>query len=331
MEDSNIILERISKAKPFLGGLFAVGILASLLILGSSSFQSAKKLKTEVTEATKIDTPTITSLTPISGKIDDLIYLTVDNLENFSKNESGVFFGEMLAEISMVETNNENEITIAVIVPQLINPGEYSVRAVTSSEIIESTNQFKFITSETEYLPLEDLETETSEDSTETLEDFENFSDTLNEEHSITPVITIVSPPQNLQAISTINGINLLWEGEAKNYQIYYGNESGMYLHRVTSKNSTKTLTKNLENGKLYFFVVSATDNFGNESVGSNEASAIFSAQLTNQPDPQIFHASSPKPPQLSEEGPAETLIISLLTAFGISFFIFRKKIFFCR
>ncbi|MFO1487335.1 MAG: fibronectin type III domain-containing protein [Verrucomicrobiota bacterium] len=56
-------------------------------------------------------------------------------------------------------------------------------------------------------------------------------------------------------------------------YRIYYGGGSGLYTNTVTAGNVTVLKLNGLEEGRTYFFVVSAYDATGYESDFSNEAS----------------------------------------------------------
>ncbi|MFH1546258.1 MAG: fibronectin type III domain-containing protein [Patescibacteria group bacterium] len=350
MKDSNPISgKKTSKLKPLLGGLFAIGIFAGLLMLGSGGFQTAEKLKAEVAAA-ETDNAATASFTPASGKAGDLIYLVVENLENFSEEESGVFFGEEEAVVNTFGENEDGGITIVVEVPQLAEIGNYIIRIVTPTGMIESAEQFE-LTEVSATSALEDTEAEIkmqiveAEDSlllleTSEIEAAENTGECKNcaesaqpEEGFYTPTETeiLISPPQNLQAVSTAAGIELSWEEpadeEAALYNIYYGTKGGSYIHRVASGDMWEIFSKNLASGQRYFFMVSAADASGNESNGSNEVSAIYSPSASAQTAVPTFHASSPKPAQLSEEGPAAAILISLLATLALLTMIFRKKI----
>jgi hypothetical protein len=328
--------KKASGLKAFFGAVSALGIFASLIMLGNSDFQAIDKLKAELVssdqttdlvlteggvpsdisdQVAEIDaiegvapnlplvpnstaTPAITSFDPTSGEEGDLIYITVENLTGFSEETSGVFFGTTPATIdAMTET------TIVVAVPQISEVGSYPLRVVTTTGAIESAEQFEFVVRDNAITP------------------------DLNTENIGTPVEISVNPPSGLKAVSTPKGISLTWEGDAQSYNIYYGSQSGSYIHRVSSENLDEVIAENLQSGEVYFFVVSAVDATGNQSTSSNEVSAIFTLSQESDSFPS-FHTSSPKPPKLSEEGPAETLLVSFLLTTGISIFIFRKKIF---
>ncbi len=337
-EQNQISDKKSSTLKALLGGISAIGILVGLVMLGGNDFQAAEKLKAEVIESIS---PTITSLTPASGRAGDSIYITVENMESFSAEEGGVFFGEEVAKISTVGHSESGEATIVTTVPQLTKIGTYPISIVTPIGLIDSPTSFELtgapvVEAKTvvESFP-ESEDFVLKEDFTEVgnnLTQFEEFAE-IPEDNFYYPAETSaaaipLTPPSNLQVSSSTNGIELQWEGEANNYNVYYGSRSGSYIHRVASENKSEILLDNLNTGQHYFFMVSAVDTIGNESTGSNEVSAIYSPHLA-QPEPanQIFHATSQKPPQLSEEGPAETLLISIIAAFGVSLF-FRRKIF---
>ncbi|MBU1089626.1 fibronectin type III domain-containing protein, partial [Patescibacteria group bacterium] len=178
---------------------------------------------------------------------------------------------------------------------------------------------------------LETSETETAENTGECKNCAANSQP---EEDFYTPAETeiLINPPQNLQAVSTAAGIELSWEESADEavalYNIYYGTKGGGYIHRVTSGDMWEIFSKNLSNGQRYFFMVSAVDASGNESNGSNEVSAIYSPSADVKAAVPTLHASSPKPAQLSEEGPAAAILISLLATLALLAVIFRKEIF---
>ncbi len=341
MKNPNLILEKIG---PLLGGLFAFGILAGLLMLGNNDSKIAENMKAELPGTS---TSAITSFTPTSGKAGDLVYFTV---ENFSDENSEVFFGEQFAEINAFGKNEDGGSTIVVEVPQLAEIGNYAIRIVTTDGMIESSEDFEIteVTTKTEvelsFLSAAlEIEAENPIDKNSSPDDFEkeDFREIENlAENFYAPVIAeiMINPPQNLQAVSTANGVELSWDeltnGEVSFYNIYYGTKSGGYIHRVISENIYEIFSKNLANGQYYFFVVSAVDANGNESRKSNEASAIYSPSASAKlvltkvgAATSIFHATSSKPSQLSEEGPAATLLISIFVTLALLTTTFRRKI----
>ncbi|MCK5471912.1 fibronectin type III domain-containing protein, partial [Candidatus Gracilibacteria bacterium] len=275
----------------------------------------------------------------------DFIYLMV---ENFSDENSEVFFGEQSAEINAFVKNNEGGGAIVVEVPQLTEIGNYLIRIMTTDGMIESPDNFEITEIKIEAESKSEHSTATPEiEVTIPIEEnlyfegfeeenfgkLENLADSVPAENFYTPATAeiVIGSPQNLQATSTANGIELSWEkptnGEIAFYNIYYGTKSGSYIHRVTSEDIYEIFSKNLTNGQYYFFVASAIDTNGNESGSSNETSAIYSPSLSMKTATSIFHAASPKPAQLSEEGPAATLLISVFITLALLATTFRRKI----
>jgi hypothetical protein len=331
MQNTNTTFEKKpSGLKAFLGAIAALGIFASLMLLSNPDLYSqiTKYLKADVISndiAAPKPTPTIISFTPTIGKTGDQLYIAVQDWEGFTENETAVFFGETPSTVSAFGESGENQTMIIVEVPTLSELGEYSLKITTPNGMLESDTKFTLTELEpTELNDFIDFSETPAQIDTPAIISTENYLDseprTKNQE-----------PIANFSVKSEPNGIQLSWdkpEDQAiANYNIYYGSQSGNYIHSITSQN-TATFIDNLENNKMYFFQVSAVDASGNESTTSNEVSTIFSQIQTPTITEPVFHASSPKPPSLSEEGPAETLLIS----FGITFFIVsliaRKKFF---
>lgn len=121
--------------------------------------------------------------------------------------------------------------------------------------------------------------------------------------------------------------VTLVWEaanddGIIKNYRVYYGLDPAMLINAVDTKNAATTwYVPNLENGKEYFFAVTALDDFALESVNKSElTSAIpFALEVTALPAAPTFPLAVAQqeillrgatiegrvPPELSQEGPA--------------------------
>ena len=165
---------------------------------------------------------------------------------------------------------------------------------------------------------------------------------------------TGIFTPANLTALPDQNGIRLSWSGEVnQNHQVYYSTTSGSYLHRLPVGPTTSYLVSGLSTGQRYFFVVTAVDANGQESLPSNESSAIFPVQtqtsiqsvlpnIQSNFQPYIsasipsevletpkylpFHTSAPE--KLSEEGPAETVLFAGIGALILAGWVFRKKVF---
>src|ERR1700726_2111929 len=70
-------------------------------------------------------------------------------------------------------------------------------------------------------------------------------------------------------------GLTLAWDysgySSVPGYHVYYGRASGVYTQKLTVQNATQVTVPNLAGGQTYFFVVTAWDGNGNESVPSNE------------------------------------------------------------
>jgi hypothetical protein len=84
--------------------------------------------------------------------------------------------------------------------------------------------------------------------------------------------------------------ITLVWDAatddkQVKNYKIYYGQDvKDLSQNVMTTDASTTWYVPNLEDGKEYFFAVTAIDNEGNESAAKSEiVSAIpFMLEVKN-------------------------------------------------
>ena len=300
MDTSNPISnKKHAKAKTFLSATCTLGIALGLVMLGDNDFSRfTKTLKSEVLDSTE-------STELIDG--DTLSETTASDSESFLQSE------ETIAAQDEWGAGDEMD-------PEVLS-------AITTNPDAETSEDEDLLFG---YLDIEDLETETfDEEEVGAVLVQEEIGINLEEEieantHSAAAEIQINSP-QNFQVESIPEGIQLSWEGDAQNYWVYYGSQSDSYLHRVAAKSETKIFNQFVE-GNFYFFAVSAVDGDGNESEKSEETSAIFSAPAFTEPAPQIFHPAASKPPQLSEEGPAETLIISVFVALGISFLVFRKR-----
>lgn len=77
------------------------------------------------------------------------------------------------------------------------------------------------------------------------------------------------------ESASAVRSVTLQWElspspGVA-GYYIYYGTESGIYPQRLTIDDVSLATIPGLDEGGTYYFVVTAFDEFGEESEPSNE------------------------------------------------------------
>ncbi|MCF7845904.1 MAG: hypothetical protein K9L85_01575 [Candidatus Peribacteraceae bacterium] len=344
---------KTSKSKAFLGGVLALGIFASFFAFDGGIF-ATDKLSADVSESSpaesEADIPAITAIEPQSGAVGEAVSILIENLESLDRETSGAFFGDTPADIEAVD-QSAGLIVAFVRVPELESTGSYPIKITTADGLIESAVEFE-VTAVSDLAPAPDeeapvekeapTETETTGGIEEVEPDFSaDFSvpeipgaetmqagaieENLDEPAQIVPLFSGTAPG-NLTAQSTESGILLSWSGNADNkYRVYYGTTSGRYIHRVESENTSIVLNSNFINGTRYFFLVSALDSSGIESSGSNEASAVYSpyaAPIATQLRPSAM------PPKLSEQGPAETLVISLLLTFGIALLIFRRKIF---
>jgi hypothetical protein len=338
MQNTN---KKPSGIKTILGAITALGIFASLMWLSNPELQTQiqQYLKADIDQATNEaiitnqepktndQTPNINSITPTTGKTEDQIYITVQNWEGFSEYETSIFFGETPGTISAIGESGENQTMIVAEVPQLNEAKEYSIKITTPTGMLESKTKFT-LTEPSEIIEPEIVNSE--------YDIYDQELTTINHEPIVNQELTMM---QNIEHQDTeekleitinqqSNGIQLTWDKPKNtiiaNYNIYYGSQSKNYIHSITTNNAT-ALIKNLAKGKMYFFQVRAIDTLGNESATSNEVSAIFSPTQAPQITEPIFHPASPKPPILSEEGPAETLLISLIIACLFSIFAWKK------
>jgi fibronectin type 3 domain-containing protein len=85
------------------------------------------------------------------------------------------------------------------------------------------------------------------------------------------------------QATNTPAGVELSWNAVTNAgimaYYIYYGTQSGLYTDAASVGAVTNTLIQGLDAGEEYYFSVVAVDAYGNESLFSNEASAVAPSQ----------------------------------------------------
>jgi hypothetical protein len=79
-----------------------------------------------------------------------------------------------------------------------------------------------------------------------------------------------------LPAAQATQNIVLKWDppgSDVSGYRLYYGNTSGVYIHKIDVESTTSTLVvSNLSEGRTYFFAVAAY-NAAAESSRSNEIS----------------------------------------------------------
>jgi hypothetical protein len=82
-----------------------------------------------------------------------------------------------------------------------------------------------------------------------------------------------------LTAVTVANAASLAWkantDSDLAGYKVYKGTSSGAYAAPVTTlpKTTTSYTVAGLQTGTTYFFVITAYDNAGNESLYSSEVS----------------------------------------------------------
>jgi hypothetical protein len=73
--------------------------------------------------------------------------------------------------------------------------------------------------------------------------------------------------------------VTLAWgrspDSDVTGYRIYYGVESGIYTNSISAGNATTSAVTGLASGVTYFFVVTAYNSIGLESLPSNEVSYV--------------------------------------------------------
>jgi len=90
------------------------------------------------------------------------------------------------------------------------------------------------------------------------------------------------SAPANLQAVSTGTGVVLTWEpaseADVAGYTVYRSETSGGPYTQIAETVAALYTDRNFDGGTEYFYVVTAVDYCSNESIDSNEASAVAPA-----------------------------------------------------
>lgn len=97
-----------------------------------------------------------------------------------------------------------------------------------------------------------------------------------SEEASVTtPDQTPPNAPNIIEVVPGVKSVDISWSSvaDAKEYKLYYGTVTGVYDNNVLVTGTSYSL-QNLLDDKVYYFVVSAIDAAGNESVKSAELSA---------------------------------------------------------
>ncbi len=155
-----------------------------------------------------------------------------------------------------------------------------------------------------------------------------------------------------LKAYSGNERVNLEWsevDGEISNYRVYYGERADSLTNAVdTFTENNEWYVPNLENGKEYFFALTAIDSEGDESpvrseivsavpfmpteTGVNDSAGdIFSFNSDGLSDVVTVNVSDLKEapvekPALDETGP-EVYFLMLLSLFGALFYNQLKRI----
>ena len=96
-------------------------------------------------------------------------------------------------------------------------------------------------------------------------------------EVAITPTDqTPPSPPSGLTFFTSSKQVELRWNpvADAVSYKVYYGVNSGQYGYSEDVGNVTDVIITDLNNNQTYYFVVTALDDYNNESGYSSEVSA---------------------------------------------------------
>ncbi len=147
-----------------------------------------------------------------------------------------------------------------------------------------------------------------------------------------------------LVAYGADHRVTLVWDTatdkqKIKNYKVYFGHDLKNLDHNISTKDASTTwYVPNLDNGKEYFFTVTAVDDQGNESVNKSEmVSGIpFVLEVNNAlnvnsnvkplPTPNLHAAAynGPLPSQTPKTGPA--LFGVLLAAGALGTFFTKKK-----
>jgi hypothetical protein len=81
------------------------------------------------------------------------------------------------------------------------------------------------------------------------------------------------------QAALADRGVELTWNaspaGDIVGFNVYYGTQSGVYSAVIGVSGVTDTIIPELEPGKMYYFLVAAVDDYGEENDFSNEGSCV--------------------------------------------------------
>lgn len=159
----------------------------------------------------------------------------------------------------------------------------------------------------------------------------------------VLPVAGAPSTVTGLIAYGSDKRVTLVWDASSddvmvKNYRIYYGTTiQDMQFTIETSDASTTWYVPNLDNGKEYFFTLTAIDDQGNESTAKSEIvsgipfvleikNALSEAPTSSIADNQLHQSAynGPFPSQTTSTGP-EVLVL-LGSSLLVGYVVRRKK-----
>jgi hypothetical protein len=86
--------------------------------------------------------------------------------------------------------------------------------------------------------------------------------------------------------------LKIVWqpntESDLAGYIIYYGTQTGVYNHRLPIGRQIQYTVTGLDSGRTYFFVVTAVDTAGNESVYSKEVVGLVQGGPSGNPNSRL-------------------------------------------
>ena len=291
--------------------------------------------------ATSADDPQITSLSSSNVEFGEKIVVKGKNLidPKTGVTEVSVAFDEVAAKIKNFSVDLEGNDALLVEVPVNARSGYLTITragktAFSPAPIIVLSAPIELETDITELIqPIAEPVLEPV---------FEPIAELVEPEapiEAVEPISFAPDSPADLTAKIADGAIRLSWSAAdlPTEYSIYYSTMSGHYLHRLPAGGTTEILVnENLSAGTRYFFVVTASDAAGHESEPSREVSVIAPSQIAPviaaafapaAPPPSAFLHAAARPPQLSKQGPAETLLFAgILTALATGLFWARRK-----
>jgi len=115
-----------------------------------------------------------------------------------------------------------------------------------------------------------------------------------------------------------LSAVLLKWDavvlGDLQGYKVYYGTAPQQYNQVFDAGNATQYLVNNLQEGRPYYFAVTAYDTAGNESAYSNELLVVIDPQ---NPGPTIVPLNSYNFPNPFRPGQQTTQIRYYLPTAG--------------